>query len=707
MEKRKNSGNNGLNKTGRSHAKWSQEALVDAMKTVDEGQSVKSAARQHGIPRKTLSDYLKRDNGSQKLRTGPRTVFSKEQEEELVTRIKRLQKVGFPLTRNDIRRTAYELAQSLNIAERFGNSGNASKLAGNDWFCAFMKRHNDLSRRKTEILSYGRGAGLNRTVVSEFYAVLLKTVTDNKIDPHCIFNMDESGLQLTTRQGSVIAEKGSKRVPQLSSGEKGETVSIVACCSATGVFLPPYVIFKGKRRKEELGDGLPPGSAICMTDSGYAQTHTFKLFIEFFVKHKPSEKTVLIMDGHRSHVDAESVAIAELNNVSIILLPAHTSHELQPLDKAVFKSLKAAYYEQCRFWHLQHPGRALNKAAFSHVFTPAWNKCASRENAVNGFRATGIYPLNPHAVVDSAFAPSEPSERPEGPTAAQPSITTSETMTTSHVEPAYVFHPASVTAESAGICYTFEIPAGTDECILDTNIEQHTSDQPGSSIAVQENGESVSSLRMITPTSSSVTTAILRCDEGSVARQRTPNAAVNCVTPTTAIETDTSFYSLLQTPKIVRRSVSSARSANKRAVVLSRELFHENVSKQQKNRPKKKRLESEAETEKSMPKKVSKKHCSDRQKQDRPKKKRLESEAVTKKSMPKKVSKRSGSEHCRGKTKSSLISTSDIEPCNLCKRLYDDPDFDSFPWGQCMKCMKWYHDICDDTCYVTGICKLC
>ena len=76
------------------------------------------------------------------------------------------------------------------------------------------------------------------------------------------------------------------------------------------------------------------------------------------------------MDGHRSHVDAESVAIAELNNVSIILLPAHTSHELQPLDKAVFKSLKAAYYEQCRFWHLQHPGRALNKAAFSHVFIP-------------------------------------------------------------------------------------------------------------------------------------------------------------------------------------------------------------------------------------------------------------------------------------------------------------------------------------------------
>ena len=40
---------------------------------------------------------------------------------------------------------------------------------------------------------------------------------------------------------------------------KGETVSVVACCSATGEFLPPYVIFKGVHKREELGDGLPPG----------------------------------------------------------------------------------------------------------------------------------------------------------------------------------------------------------------------------------------------------------------------------------------------------------------------------------------------------------------------------------------------------------------------------------------------------------------
>ena len=80
---------------------------------------------------------------------------------------------------------------------------------------------------------------------------------------------------MTTRKTSVLAEKGSKRVPQMATGEKGETVSIVACCSATGIFLPPLVIFKGVRNKPEFQDGLPPGSKVFMTDSGYAQDGNF------------------------------------------------------------------------------------------------------------------------------------------------------------------------------------------------------------------------------------------------------------------------------------------------------------------------------------------------------------------------------------------------------------------------------------------------
>jgi len=168
-------------------------------------------------------------------------------------------------------------------------------------------------------------------------------VENHGFQPQNIFNMDETGLQLCTRSTNVVAEKGSKRVPQMSTGEKRETVSVIACCSATGIFLPPFIIFKGIRRKQELADGLPPGSEFYMTESGYAQTVTFRAFVQFFCKHKPAGNKLLITDGHRSHVDYEALSIADDNDITILLLPAHTSHELQPLDKSVFKALKSAF----------------------------------------------------------------------------------------------------------------------------------------------------------------------------------------------------------------------------------------------------------------------------------------------------------------------------------------------------------------------------
>jgi len=104
-------------------------------------------------------------------------------------------------------------------------------------------------------------------------------------------------------------------VPQLATGEKGETVSLIAYCSATGVFLPPFLIFKGVRGKPEFGDGLPVGSQFVMTQSGYAQSETFQQFITFFLCHKPAGNCLIIMDGHRCHIDAEAFGIAEQNSI--------------------------------------------------------------------------------------------------------------------------------------------------------------------------------------------------------------------------------------------------------------------------------------------------------------------------------------------------------------------------------------------------------
>lgn len=74
--------------------------------------------------------------------------------------------------------------------------------------------------------------------------------------------MDETGLQLNNRPGYVLAEKGSKSVFSVTSGERGETITVLACCNAEGIFLPPVCIMKGKNKKPEFEDGMPPGSVV-------------------------------------------------------------------------------------------------------------------------------------------------------------------------------------------------------------------------------------------------------------------------------------------------------------------------------------------------------------------------------------------------------------------------------------------------------------
>jgi hypothetical protein len=91
--------------------------------------------------------------------------------------------------------------------------------------------------------------------------MMKKVVTENKLfdKPGNIFNMDESGVQANNKPASVITGKGSKSVLVLTSGEKGESVTVIACCNAAGQYLPPVLIFTGVNKKNEFGGGLSQG----------------------------------------------------------------------------------------------------------------------------------------------------------------------------------------------------------------------------------------------------------------------------------------------------------------------------------------------------------------------------------------------------------------------------------------------------------------
>lgn len=383
---------------------WSEIQLKKAIKAVKRGQmSQRNAAEAYGIPRRTLRNHLK--SGKTKKVTGRPPVLNKTQEQDLSKRIIRLGHVGMPLTPKLTRKQAYEFCR---VNELKNNFSDKSKTAGKKWLKGFMASNPEISVRKAQVMNRGRAQKLNKHIVQKHFEAVKNIYDELDISTHPerLYNMDEKGCRLNLHhQQKVLAEKGSKRVHMIAE-EHAENVTIAMCVNATGNTVPPMILFKGKRLKPEFSENLPAGSLVKMAPKGSMTTELFVDFIKHLAQHKSPGKCLLIFDGASSHLDARIVDEADNHEIVLYCLPSNTTHELQPLDKSVNKSYESHWDEEVLLYAYQYPDRKITKQRFSKIFDKVWFKCMTQENIINGFKATGLYPYDPHAIPEVAYAPS-------------------------------------------------------------------------------------------------------------------------------------------------------------------------------------------------------------------------------------------------------------------------------------------------------------
>ena len=399
-----------MNNMAGRRAQWTQEQMQNAINAVNDGElSQRDAADRFRIPRRTLRNHIKSGKIEKKL--GRSAVLTKEQEDQFSQRIIRLCEIGLPLTPILVRRSVFKFCVDNNITHPFPV---AKEVAGKDWLYAFMKRNPQLSKRKAQLMNPGRAQKLNKYIVNDYFQKLSDIYQEMDIhqNPQNLFNMDEKGCRLTIHhQQQVIGQKGTKRIHMVAH-EHAENVTIAGCCNALGNTIPPMIIFKGKRIKPEWQDGLPAGTLVKMADKGSMTTQLFIQFIEHLARYKGTGQTLLVFDGASSHLDISIVDAADRCGIRLFCLPSNTTHELQPLDKAVYRSFEHHWdQELLRYWD-SHPDRHLNKSRFSQIFTKVWPKCMTPQNIISGFKATGMFPLDPQMIPESAFAPSVVSQRP-------------------------------------------------------------------------------------------------------------------------------------------------------------------------------------------------------------------------------------------------------------------------------------------------------
>lgn len=436
---------NYVRKTNRGS--WDEKNMELAVKAVKNNEmSLRKAASSYSVPKDSLH---RRVNG--KLKSIPtdtpnkpflgpyRKVLTNEQEKELASYIIKMDSAFYGLSIQDLQSVVFEYVETNKIKHPFNKE---KKLAGRDFIAAFLKRQSILSVRKPEAVSLNRVFGLNKSAVNRYFDNLEKVVNEQQLEPHRIFNCDESGLTCVHKPLKVIAQKGKRVVSSVTSAERGQTTTILLAMNATGTYIPPMMIFKRKRMKESLIDHAPTGTLGCCSDSGWIDTELFMSYIKHFVKHtqcSPQNKCLLILDGHKSHTkNIELLNYASEKGLLMISLAPHTSHKLQPLDRSVFKSLKAAYNVACSNWLRKHPARRISVDEIGELFHEAYKKAATIENAEAGFRASGIYPYNREILPESDYIKdtrSEPENHPpedENITPNHPGLS-AETTTSSSI----------------------------------------------------------------------------------------------------------------------------------------------------------------------------------------------------------------------------------------------------------------------------------
>lgn len=390
--------------------KWDKLKMKQAVLAVKNKEiGLLKASKTFEVPRSTLKDYVKKP--IEEIQTlldvplGRKPILSPQLEDELLEYCLTMERSYYGLTSNDLRRMAFQLAMRNNIPHPFSN---VIKTAGRKWVRLFIKRHPALTFRKPQTLSLARIQGFSKENVGKFFDILKPELQKVKSSAARVFNVDETGVTTVQHKSlKVVALKGKREVHKLSSAERGRLVTMVTCMSASGIFVPPMLVFPRKRMKQELLDRTPPGTIGDCHISGWIQsdifTRWFKHFIES-VKSTKEDPVVLVFDGHTTHTrNLDVIDLARDNGVSLVCLPPHTSAHMQPLDKAFMKPFKTFYAQEIENWLTMHPFRGITMFQVGELIGKAYIRAATMNIAIQGFKATGIFPFNPQIFPDSAF----------------------------------------------------------------------------------------------------------------------------------------------------------------------------------------------------------------------------------------------------------------------------------------------------------------
>lgn len=380
--------------------RYSQETLEKALKAISDGViTLNKASKAFNIPKSTLSNKLSNKVPWQR-KMGPSTELTFDEEKKLAEWILAKAKLGFPMHPEEVYDTVEIFLKENNRESKFIDG-----RPGKKWLSLFLKRHPNVTKRNSEIISKARAA-VTEKAIRNWFAELDKFLEeeramDIKNDPTRIFNTDETGVMTCPKTGLILGPKNYKNTYEIASGKEKESITVLCTFSADGNNVPPFVIYPYKRMPPAVVQNFPDSWFIGRSESGWMVSTAFfsfiKMFYEWLQQNKIKLPVLLFLDGHKSHINQQMFDFCREKGIMLFCLYPNSTHILQPCDVGIFGPLKKSWKKVVRKYK-QTTTAPITKQNFAPKFKEAYDDAIKTSTIKKSFKACGLCPINPDAV---------------------------------------------------------------------------------------------------------------------------------------------------------------------------------------------------------------------------------------------------------------------------------------------------------------------
>lgn len=276
-----------------------RQAMLDAIELVEQhGYRIQDAAAEKKVG--YLALWRRLNNPDLNPHVGFQQKLPRSALDSFAATAQILAEMGYPLNTHDFREIVFEFcreAASDDVRDAF-----KGKMPSKEWIAKFLRDRPELTLRSAEQTTVARASAFNRQTVDAWFRLLGRIFIKHPIlmrEPERIFNADESSFCTDPKgKGKFVAPRGIRNVSAVIEGTGRKNHTVLACASASGLVLPPYILYNGVKPQAAwqryLGDLA--GMQVNCTASGWMTGASFLHWFENgFLPYVPNKRPLLLL----------------------------------------------------------------------------------------------------------------------------------------------------------------------------------------------------------------------------------------------------------------------------------------------------------------------------------------------------------------------------------------------------------------------------